>query len=78
MDVRKRPSSEDVETALYAADAGDAGHWPTVAGILADELFAVRQIITDYVNEVESGEKFGALVEAVPGLWSDDGMYGGS
>lgn len=27
-----------VEQALAAADDGDAGHWPTVAGILADEV----------------------------------------
>jgi hypothetical protein len=26
-----------LQIALEAADAGNAGHWPTVAGILADE-----------------------------------------
>lgn len=40
------------------------------------ELQRARAVIAEYVNHVESGEKFGALVELVPGLVSDDGAYG--
>lgn len=36
----------------------------------------MQRVITEYVNEVESGQKFDALVRLVPGLTSDDGMYG--
>ena len=31
-----------VETALAAADSGNAGHWPTVARYLADEVRRLR------------------------------------
>ena len=34
--------AEFVETALYAVDSGSAGHWPTVAGYLADEVRRLR------------------------------------
>lgn len=40
------------------------------------ELDRYRQVITEYVNAVDDGEKFGALVDLVPGLVSDDGQYG--
>jgi len=33
-----------VEEALGAADAGHAGHWPTVAGILALEVRRLREV----------------------------------
>jgi hypothetical protein len=35
-----------VEEALAAVDAGSAGHWPTVAGYLADEVRRLREIVT--------------------------------
>lgn len=37
---------ELVEQALHAADGGSAGHWPTVAGILADEVRRLRTIVS--------------------------------
>lgn len=62
-----------VETALAAARSGGA-EW--LARTLADEVARLRKVITEYVAEVESGEKFDALVCSVPGLTSDDGVYG--
>lgn len=47
-----------------------------VGGPLVDEIDRMRQVITAYVEHVESGERFDALVRLVPGLVSDDGMYG--
>lgn len=40
------------------------------------ELARMRQVIRDYVNHVESGERFDALARLVPGLQSDGGRYG--
>lgn len=44
--VQETPMTEEergfVELALQAVDAGDAGHWPTVAGYLADEVRRLR------------------------------------
>jgi hypothetical protein len=37
--MNKEPTQ--LQIALGAADAGNAGHWPTVAGILADEYRAI-------------------------------------
>lgn len=37
--------AEFVTTALRAVDADSAGHWPTVAGILADEVRRLRRIV---------------------------------
>ena len=31
-----------VEEALHCADTGQAGHWPTAAGVLADEVRRLR------------------------------------
>ena len=42
---------------------------------LRAELDRMRQVIAEYVCEVESGERFDALVRLVPGLVSDDGAY---
>jgi hypothetical protein len=36
-----------VEIALAAADAGNAGHWPTVAGYLADEVRRLRALTAE-------------------------------
>lgn len=47
-----------------------------VGGPLVDEIDRVREVITAYVGDVADGEKFDALVRLVPGLVSDDGMYG--
>lgn len=33
---------EDVERALRAAESGSAGHWPTVAAVLRDEVMRLR------------------------------------
>jgi hypothetical protein len=30
--------------AMHCADTGDATHWPTVAGILHDEIVRLREI----------------------------------
>lgn len=38
-------TSEFVTTALRAVDADSAGHWPTVAGHLADEVRRLRQVV---------------------------------
>jgi len=35
---------EFIDMALAAADAGNAGHWPTVAGYLADEVRRLRAL----------------------------------
>jgi hypothetical protein len=50
--------------------------WPMIARTLANEIEDMRRVITEYVNEVESGQKFDALCLLVPGLASDDGAYG--
>lgn len=34
---------DHVLQALHAADSGSAGHWPTVAGVLADEVRRLRE-----------------------------------
>lgn len=34
----EQPEAEFVEEALYCVDHGSAGHWPTVAGYLADQV----------------------------------------
>jgi hypothetical protein len=44
--------------------------------ILLVQIDRMRQVITAYVGEVESGERFDELVCLVPGLVSDDGVYG--
>ena len=36
-----------VEMALAAADAGNAGHWPTVAAYLAAEVRRLRALVAD-------------------------------
>ena len=41
-DTRTDEERGFVETALAAADSGSAGHWPTVAGYLADEVRRLR------------------------------------
>jgi hypothetical protein len=40
----------DLDTALQAADAGSAGHWPTVAGVLADEVRDLQKRLADAVK----------------------------
>lgn len=63
------PSDEDkenVEQALRAADSGKAGHWPTVAGILADEVRRLRtelaRPVCDHVwHTVEAGVRYGHI-----------------
>lgn len=37
----------NVEYALYAARTGSAGHWPTVAGVLVDEIDRLRAELRD-------------------------------
>ena len=66
----------ELTTAMRMAESGSAANWPMVAGVLHDEIVWIRKVITEYVNEVDNGEKFGALVELVPGLASDDGQHG--
>lgn len=42
------PTDEEqqfIDMALLAADSGSAGHWPTVAGYLADEVRRLRAIL---------------------------------
>lgn len=41
-DTRTDEERGFVEIALAAADSGSAGHWPTVAGYLADEVRRLR------------------------------------
>ena len=59
---------ENVEKALACADSGDAGHWPTAAGILADEVRRLRalhatlttrnyEVVQQYVFEKLTQEK---------------------
>lgn len=36
-----------VEDALAAADSGRAGHWPTVAAYLADEVRRLRALLRE-------------------------------
>lgn len=46
---------EFVEMALRCADTGTAGHWPTAAGYLADEVRRLRvelRAAKDYANEI--------------------------
>lgn len=62
-----------VDQAFAYVDRG-TGSW--AAGILAAEVRRMRRVIAEYVNEVESGQKFDALCLLVPGLVSDDGAYG--
>jgi hypothetical protein len=47
-----------------------------VGGPLVDEIDRMRQVITAYVEDVSNGERFDELVCLVPGLVSDDGVYG--
>lgn len=42
-----------LQIALGAADAGNAGHWPTVAGILADEYRAIERKLAELKVAVE-------------------------
>jgi hypothetical protein len=37
---------EDVERAMVAAKSGDAGHWPTVAAVLRDEVLRLRAMLS--------------------------------
>ncbi|WP_116051892.1 hypothetical protein [Amycolatopsis palatopharyngis] len=37
----------DVQTALHCAETGNATHWPTAAGILADEVKRLRGLSAD-------------------------------
>jgi ABC-type transporter Mla subunit MlaD len=46
MSDRTDEEREFIDMALAAADAGNAGHWPTVAGHLADEVRRLRDLET--------------------------------
>ena len=37
----------DVQTALHCAETGSATHWPTAAGVLADEVKRLRGLSAD-------------------------------
>lgn len=43
--INEDEERELVETALGAADAGNAGHWPTVAAYLAAEVRRLRALL---------------------------------
>lgn len=43
---------------------------------LSKEIDRMREVIADYVHNVDSGENYQALVELVPGLVDDTGTYG--
>jgi hypothetical protein len=45
--------------ALEAADAGNAGHWPTVAGILAEAYRAKQQGIAEKIADAILTNGFG-------------------
>jgi hypothetical protein len=60
------------ERRLMVALACEPG---STVGALAREIARMRRVITEYVNEVESGQKFDALCLLVPGLVFDDGVY---
>lgn len=47
-----------LEIALRAVDSGDAGHWPTVAGVLADEVRRLKGVFpTDWEFCPECGSR---------------------
>jgi hypothetical protein len=71
----------NVPEALHTVDVWHGYRWTdccknSPACALAAEVVRMRRVITEYVNEVESGQKFDALCLLVPGLVSDDGVYG--
>lgn len=43
--VQIAQDAQFVEEALHCADSGEAGHWPTVAGYLADEVRRLRGVL---------------------------------
>lgn len=74
---------ERVGTKVIARAAAVTGEqieitdWKGTAQAQHERVLELERVIREYVGEVENGEKFGALVESVPGLESDDGQYGG-
>lgn len=40
--------AELVEQALRCAETGDAGHWPTAAGFLAEEIYRLRAELAEW------------------------------
>lgn len=58
-----------LQIALAAADAGNAGHWPTVAAILADEYRKVAKVM-DNLDDI-----FHAMRPRYCGHPTMDGRY---
>lgn len=56
-----------VEEAMAAADSGQAGHWPTVAAYLADEVKRQRVIVAAQLAKVAAYEAGMADLDAVEG-----------
>jgi hypothetical protein len=49
--------------------------WKATAENLQSEVTRLHNVIRHYVDGVEHGDRFDALVSSVPGLESDDGQY---
>lgn len=60
--------TEFVEMALRCADTGSAGHWPTAAGYLADEVRNLRARVAAMENELGESRQLHAGAER---LWYD-------
>jgi hypothetical protein len=45
-------AAEFITTALRAAQVGNAGHWPTVAAILAEEVTRLRATLDDLTTAI--------------------------
>lgn len=70
-DQRAAEEAELVEQALKCAETGNAGHWPTAAGFLADEVYRLRAelaatravvdaadaLVTECVQRARAGEQ---------------------
>lgn len=46
-----------VQMALHAVEADSATHWPTVAGVLAEEVLRLREVFTDLDARCEKAEE---------------------
>lgn len=73
--LRDDESARLVTEALYCADSGEAGHWPTVAGLLADEVYRLRAALQGRVR-VEDDDTIDRVAKALAAfdgyVWFED------